>query len=532
MDKKNNIMFLSKVIMVEQRYLALKDSPQFQRRMEYENKNQYFSRYISTSYAMNAMTFSLFSVLLNSVYFGEKNYASIASLGLIFYIYLFILGIYNSLVFLNSIYVNNIMSPLKSVPIKVNVNVPFISWFIYNASSYIFIIMPSIIFFFLLKFDYQTVFLGLLFSFAILLLSFIISSVIFIYGGQRSKKHSSVKNVIKILSLFIFLGVFYSILENPAIFSHVTVALNSLPYDVKYLIFPVNLEYLIYLNYNAPLFLRLIEITVSIIILLAFLFIYSKIRYKLYNVLMTSEENSSSEIILSKIKSDKLYKGFLKKDIKSTFRKSQNLTYIFLPILFTIPLFLEIGTGVFSSTLVLLIYLTIFVSSFYSLFLLVIEGKGIEILNSLPVTRNQISYYKSIFGLIIFSVIAVAVIIILSLLARNLGVIDIIEFIDIILLFYIILYTNIRKLIKKLPAGVSNLNYYSFGKYPLLPIFIISIIVLVASILPVLGISYILYHNIYHSLFSFVSINIFINIIIFIITVPNKNFFKIRKSYK
>ncbi len=532
MSKKNNTMFLSKVIMVEQRYLALKDSPQFQRRMEYEDKNKYFSRYILTSYVMNAITFSLFSVLLNSVYFGEKNSASIASFGLIFYIYLFILGIYNSIVFLNSIYVNNIMSPLKSIPINVNVNVPFISWFIYNASSYIFIIIPSIIFFFLLKFDYQTIFLGLLFSFIVLLLSFIISSAIFIYGGQKAKKHSSIKNVIKILSLFIFLGVFYAVLENPGIFSYITVYLNSLPYDVKYLIFPINLQYIIYLNYNAPLFLRLIEIIVSVVILIIFLFAYSKIRYRLYNILMTSEENSSTEIILSEIKSDKLYKGFIKKDIKSTFRKSQNLTYIFLPVLFTIPLFLEIGTGIFSSTLIILIYLTIFVSSFYSLFLLVIEGKGIEILNSLPVTKNQISYYKSIFGLIIFAFISMVLIIISSLLIKNIGVIDILEFIDVLLLFYIILYTNIKRLIKKVPAAASNLNYYSFGKYPLLPVFIISIIILTASIIPVLGISYILYHVVYYSLFSFISIDIIVNIILFIIIVLNKNFFKIRKSYK
>lgn len=518
--------------MVEQRYLALKDSPQFQRRMESEDKNTYFSRYILTSYAMNAMTFALFSVLINSVYFGEKNYLSIASFGLIFYVYLFILGIYNSIVFLNSIYVNNIMSPLKSIPINVNVNVPFISWFIYNSSSYIFIIIPSIIFFFLLKFDYQTIFLGVLFSFIILLFSFIISSVIFIFSGQKAKKHSSIKNIIKILSLFVFLGVFYSVLENPGIFSYVTTAINSLPYDIKYLIFPINLEYLIYLNYNAPLFLRAIEIIVSIVILLIFLFIYLKIRYRLYNILMTSEENNSNEIILSKIKSDKLYKAFLKKDIKSTFRKSQNLMYIFLPVLFTIPLFLEIGSGVFSSSFVLLIYLAIFVSSFYSLFLLVIEGKGIEILNSLPVTKKQISYYKSIFGLIIFSIILLIFIIVSSLIIKNIGIIDIIEFIDMLLLFYIILYTNIRRLIKKVPAAASNLNYYSFGKYPLLPVFIVSIIILVASIVPVLGISYALYHSFYYSAFSFVSINILVNIIIFIIIVLNKNFFKIRKYYK
>jgi len=153
-------------------------------------------------------------------------------------------------------------------------------------------------------------------------------------------------------------------------------------------------------------------------------------------------------------------------------------------------------------------------------------------LNSLPVTKKQISYYKSIFGLIIFSIILLIFIIISSLIAKDIGIIDIMEFIDMLLLFYVILYTNIRRLIKKIPPAASNLNYYSFGKYPLLPVFIVSIIILIASIIPVIGISYALYHTIYYSAFSFVSINILINIIIFIIIVLNKNFFKIRKYYK
>ena len=57
------------------------------------------------------------------------------------FLYRFMMGIYNAIVFLNSVYNNTIMSPLKSLPIKVNVNVPFVSWFIYNSSSYIFVVI-------------------------------------------------------------------------------------------------------------------------------------------------------------------------------------------------------------------------------------------------------------------------------------------------------------------------------------------------------------------------------------------------------
>ena len=44
-----------------------------------------------------------------------------------------------------------------------------------------------------------------------------------------------------------------------------------------------------------------------------------------------------------------------------------------------------------------------------------------------------------------------------------------IDFSGDIILFYVILIVNINRLLKKLPPGTSNLNYYSFGTYPMLP---------------------------------------------------------------
>ena len=184
---KNQTLFLSKLIMVEQRYLALKDTPKFQRTINSGNKQSYFTRTIFMSYIANAVLFTMIFVLLDSVYFAAKEATMLASFGLIVFLYLFMMGIYNSIVFLNSVYNNNIMSPLKSIPIKVNVNVPFVSWFIYNSSSYIFVVFPSAIFFYLLTHDYETIFLAIVYAFLVLLLSFIISSVLFIYSEKKGK---------------------------------------------------------------------------------------------------------------------------------------------------------------------------------------------------------------------------------------------------------------------------------------------------------------------------------------------------------
>ena len=519
----NKTLFLSKLIMVEQRYLALKDTPKFQQNVNSANKEAYFMRNILMSYLSNAVLFTMIFLLLDSVYFEEKDIAALASFGLIIFLYLFLIGIYNSIVFLNSIYNNNIMSPLKSIPIQVNVNVPFVSWFVYNASSYIFVVLPSAVFFFILTGDYETIFLALLYAFLVMMLSFIISSVFFIYSGKKVKKHTSIRNVIRILMLFVFLALFYLLLENPAYFGYVSAAISSLPYYIRVFAFPINTEYIVFYNYQLPLLFRILELFLSLLFFAIILLIYTKIRYKIYEILMTSEENASSEKIFSSVKTHGMLRAFLNKDIKSTFRKTQNLSYIFLPVLFVIPFFFAAGTtSGLDSAFFSLLYLVEFVSSFYAIFLLVVEGKGIEVLNSLPVKKSDITFYKSIFGLIIFSVIAAAFVIVTAAIAGKASIYDLFEFLDVTVLFYVIISVNISRLLSKLPPGTSNLNYYSFGTYPMLFIFILSLILLGISIGVAIGLSLI----VFHSMVYYVYMDLPVNIVILIFMMMKPKIFK------
>ncbi len=528
---KNDTLFMSRLLIIEQRYLAVKDTTKFQNTVNITNKNDYFYRNIISTYIMNAFTFILFSILINSMYFAEKNVLSIASFGILLFSYLFLMGIYNSINYLNTIFANNMMGPLKSLPMNVNVNVPLISWFIYNASSYIFVMAPSIAMFFILTGDLQTIFLGIAYSIMTLILSFIISGTIFIYHYAASRRHSSVKNVIRILFTFLLLGFFYIIIENPDYFASLTYLFNSLPFGLKYFLFPINLEYIIYLNYLSSFTVRTLEIGLSILFFLLIFIIYVRIRGKLYYILMAAEENSSIEKITTGIKLDRTYIAFLKKDIKTTFRKVQNLTYIFLPILFVLPFFLALnGNGLGGTSISIfssMIYLTIIVSTFYSIFLLVIEGKGIEILDSLPIKRNRIANYKTIFGMTIFIILITVFLIVMFLFNNARGVVYIVEWINIVLLFYIIIYINIRRLIMKLPEGSSSINYYSFGRYPMFMLFVISVLIVALS----LGAGIIISFAIYHIVNYFIYFDIPVNIILLFIFVLNKKIPKIRKYY-
>ncbi len=262
---------------------------------------------------------------------------------------------------------------------------------------------------------------------------------------------------------------------------------------------------------------RILELLVSLLFLAIMIFIYFALRYKIYNILMTSEENASSEKIFSSIKTSGMLGAFLKKDAKSTFRKPQNLSYIFLPVLFVIPFFLGIGIGNgLDASFFTLLYLVEFVSSFYAIFLLVVEGKGIEVLNSLPVKKESIAFYKTIFGLIIFSIIVIAFMIVTIVLSHKIGIADLFEILDVIILFYVILSVNINRLLKKLPPGTSNLNYYSFGTYPMLFIFILSVVMLGISIVPALALSFLLFHSIYYYIYTDFIINMIMVLFIMI----------------
>ncbi len=156
------------------------------------------------------------------------------------------------------------------------------------------------------------------------------------------------------------------------------------------------------------------------------------------------------------------------------------------------------------------------------IFLLVVEGKGIEVLNSLPIKKQSIAFYKSIFGLIIFSVIAIAFTVVTIVISHKIGLIDLFELIDAITLFYIILTVNINRLLKKLPPGTSNLNYYSFGTYPMLFIFILSIILLGISVGLALGLSFLLFQSILYYAYT----DLIINIIMLLFFIAKPKIFK------
>ncbi|AAT42787.1 hypothetical protein [Picrophilus oshimae] len=485
-------LYLSKLLVIEQRYRAIKDSPRYQSRLSVSRiKNTILLYYIS-----NSLSFLFFSIVLNGIYYVKGNTNDISSFGIILFMYIFVIGIYSSLTYINGISINNLLSPVRSLPIKVNTDVPFLSWFIYTGSSYIFIIIPSLLFYYFLVHNLNTIILGLIYAFAMLLFGFIITAIAFIYSSRKPRAHTSLNNFLRILLIFVFLGFFYLIIYDPNILRAYSIYISSLPVYIKYIAFPLNIDYAVY--FHPDIIATFFEYLSSFIILLIFFFIYKKIRSRLFYSLEYSEEVKSTEVTRTKIKRDSISVSFIKKDIKITARKSQNLTYILMPIIFVLPFLFTIISSrqPFLSLMFSILSLSILISSFYPIFTLIIENNGILIINALPINRKDIAKYKAYFSMIFYSIIITVVSIIIMAYKNIFNLYYVFIIPDLILIFYTAMIINLNRLIKKIPKGASTINYYSFGVFPTIVLFIVSGIIFGLLISPGIIISEFLYHSI------------------------------------
>ncbi len=485
-------LYLSRLLVIEQRYRAMKDSPRYQSRLSVSQiKNTILIYYIS-----NSSSFLLFSTLLNAIYYFEREPNSISSFGIILFMYIFIIGIYSSLTYINGVSINNLLSPVRSLPMSLNADVPFLSWFIYTGSSYLFIIIPSVLFYYFLVHNFNTIILGIIYSFTMLFFGFIVSSLAFIYSSRKAKSHTSLNNFLRIILIFAFLGFFYLIIYDPYILKIYSSYITSLPIYIKYIAFPINIDYAVY--FHPDIIALFFEYLSAALILLMFIFVYLKIRSRLFYALEYSEELKSIEITKTHIKKEPVWLSFIKKDLKITARKSQNLTYILMPIIFVLPFLFTIVSSneAFLSLMFSILSLSVLISSFYPIFTLIIENNGILILNALPLKRSDIARYKAYFSIIFYSIIITAVSLIVMIYKHIFTIYYITIIPDLIMIFYTAMIINLNRLIKKIPKGASTINYYSFGVFPTIVLFIISGLIFAILISPGIIISEIIYHSI------------------------------------
>lgn len=472
---KSLIWELSSRIVSEQRYLALKDSTKFQQRASASSRQgyRYIRRLIRTSYALTSAMMFLFSYFLvianNGVY---NQVAHVQIIAFVIYAYIFIFSLYSVIMFINIIRSYGLFEPLKPLPTSIGHQVLHISWFVYNGSSSLFIVVPLIYEYVSLTHTYFAIPLGIIWAFATMAMGYMCGVILVTYIGGRHREKKGGKlgglyNIARILGVIIAFIVFEIALQEPGSLP----ALPQISFHPYFMLVPlINISYTAFpVSYLFGSILTEILVTLLYASAIAILFlrfnsiIFGRITSQ-ENLSKPAYDGSSRKAIVHGF-----YRNTFIKDMRNIFRKPQNATLIIVPIIFVTPTLFQIffySSSVSFGTIALyyaLMSIVVVSSSFYAIALIISEGNGISVLQSLPLKISEIIYSKNMVGTVIFAAI-VTPISILFLMKESPGVL--VMFLLPANLIVVYVYTslfNIRRLVKKLPRGVSTVNFYSFG---------------------------------------------------------------------
>ncbi|MEM3676383.1 MAG: hypothetical protein QXV22_04940, partial [Thermoplasmataceae archaeon] len=343
------------------------------------------------------------------------------------------------------------------------------SWFLYNGSSSMFVVIPLAlvigIYFGRPLYSLLTVIWGL----AYIVLGFSLGVLIdTAFSGRKSRrsfrKGTELIRNIGLISVFI---LFYLALQ-------FITRIPDLPpiqnFPLLYLAPVINSSYL-----GIPLENNTLQAVISVLgTLIEFSLIallYSKSVAKSYSILAYGSEPSSGNGYNGGLKMDKggKYSVTFKKEIRNIFRKSQYSAMMLIPVFIVLPTVLSVffyaPVGSLQTTYLYFSFLAIVTvsSSFYSLVLVISEAGSIGILQSLPIRMKDIVYTKSYVGLVVFSAIMIPLS--LLLMTKSDSQLDMYLLVPVnFLVAYA--YTSLRNLnwlMNRVPRGATTINFYSFG---------------------------------------------------------------------
>ena len=486
---KNVIWEMSKRLVSEQRYLALKDSPKFQQKMGNSSSKgtSYIERLIMTTYVVTSAMMMLFSYLLVSANIGiPGELQHLQALSFIIYSYIFLFSLYSVIMYVNTVKTYKLLEPLKVLPTNIGHQLLPLSWFLYNGSSSLFIILPPLYQYAFLTGNLFIMPFGIIWAFLIMAMGYIsgILVISFLSGrGSRTRKRrlGAFSNIARLSGVILIFVLFEMALRQPSnmpVFP--TISQNLLFFFVPLL----NVSYIAYPLVLDPQFILLAGASTAIYsVAIAFTFLrYNRIIFE-----KVSEQELVSTLGNEKVSHLKAVPGFYRniftKDVRNIFRKPQNATMMLIPIIFVAPTLFQIffySSGVSFGTIsvyYLLLVVVMVSSSFYPLALIVSEGNGISVLQSLPLRMRDIVYSKSHVGTAVFAAIVTPVSFMFLFRASSDILTQFLLPANLIVSYVYASLFNIRRLLRKLPRGSTTVNFYSFGgNIALITLFMITLV--------------------------------------------------------
>ena len=470
-------LMVSKLLVIEERYLALKDFPKFKSKTGGvpEKEIRYVEHQIFLGYNVSAISMVGFAMLLTfTQLLLPYPLAHIQTLSIILYAYIFLVSLYSILIHTNAISTYRLAEPLRGLPADIGKRSIPLSWFIFTGSSSLFVIIPPLITYVYYTGLFYSVFIGLAWAFIMLTLGYIagITLAFLIQGSGKERrliKEGPFSNILRLLSIIFIFALFEIAVQLPQEIP-ILPLING---NIWYFFIPVlGVAYTAF-NIGQP--------SSYLFFLLASTILYGIITYFLYTyvndrALDSVTRGDTTTLSSSKVSGAGLHRtesGFfgalIWKDLRNMLRNPQNMLMVMIPAFLVLPTIISVfffTSGVrLDSILIYYSMLTIVVlsSAFYSLILLVSEGNGIRLLQILPVGLKDLAFSKCFVGSLMFAFIMIPITIILF---TQLHTSIIILVIFPLSMFIGFLYTsmyNIRRLLSKVPNGSSTLNYYTFG---------------------------------------------------------------------
>lgn len=470
---KSNTLFLAEMLMIEQRYRAVKKSPKYDVRKEESTNRKSLRSFLRVSYIANSASFAVFSFLLISPYVLSDTGASrVTNIGFIVYIYALIISIYSSALYFNSIGSMNLLGPVSWLPYEGRKKAVIISWLMYSGSTAIFAVIPAVLWVTWITGNPAVFLFGLAWGFLFIMLGYTIGAFInsFITAKGRNERAgflSTAKSTLRVLIILLVFAVFEVGIYLPGLIPNF---IPEIAFPLNRLLPLVNIPYVVFTGNGS---FAGISLNVLSTLLYLAVFLVSMLLTNSRAVDRIMERVGSTEIF--RPERNKSYRkmnltlSLLMKEVRIVARKSQNVILLFIPVIFVFPTILSVliygskgGIGNLG-TYFSLISILIICSSFYSLILVVSEGNGIETLHSLPLSTKDIIYSKAIFGLLVFVVIIIPVSLLIVSGNNLFSAYDILVPANLILGYSFSSVFNIRRLVLRIPRGSSTVNFYSFG---------------------------------------------------------------------
>lgn len=467
-------IFLAKILNTELKYQYLKNTPRFQKtdKLSMALARKFLANNVRSSIFINTFFYGIISMMFGLAMMKEKALISTGSFTL--FILLLILSVMNDSQFYRGLWDMKLLSPLSSLPIKIERSVVPISLFIYNESYLPFVTIPAGI---ILTLYLRDPFPIILYSLFTILFLYTGRAISLLLGVSFTKTNTNKK------SKRLYLGQIFQVLI--FVIFIFAIQLSTNPQFLGALHVPSYAFLVVPLTYS--------NITAFNPYPYAAFSLMMSLVYGAYFLMQKKNFIDTNEVYSSINKKDSFHKlkkrnptiSWMLKDFKIILRRRGSIMILVIPITFIIPMVMSMNAvnGNTSQYEFSFPYLSsIFLVDF--ILLIGLEGKAAWHLSALPVSRRDFFLSKitliSIVGLVYYFVILIA----MGIYSKSSLNFVALNFPYFMLILITVLMAGGTYIISAIPKEVYTLSQEGIGgRWVLLKTFIISLPLIVANAL-------------------------------------------------